>query len=183
MLGFSLINESKYGYDAKDKVLRLSLLRSPTWPDPDADRGHHHFGYVLYPHDGDWKHALTVRHGYDYNYKLQATQVEAHTGTLPLEHSFVTVKPENIVSTALKKTEDGNGLLLRMYEWAGKSSEVQITAPAGATGATATSLMEKPEGSPLNVIAGTTIIVPIHPYEIESIRLDYPHLQGETQLQ
>ena len=41
--GFSLINESKYGYDAKGNVLRLSLLRSPTWPDPDADRGHHHF--------------------------------------------------------------------------------------------------------------------------------------------
>ncbi|HEY2467599.1 MAG TPA: glycoside hydrolase family 38 C-terminal domain-containing protein, partial [Terracidiphilus sp.] len=181
--GFSLINESKYGYDAKDNVLRLSLLRSPTWPDPDADRGHHHFGYALYPHDGDWKHALTVRHGYDYNYKLQAMQVEAHTGTLPLEHSFVTVKPENIVLTALKKTEDGNGLLLRMYEWAGKGSEVQITTPAGATGGTVTSLMEKPEGSPLNVTAGKTIIVPIRPYEIESIRLDYPHLQGQTRLQ
>ena len=48
--GFSLINESKYGYDAKDNVLRLSLLRSPTWPDPEADRGHHHFSYALYPH-------------------------------------------------------------------------------------------------------------------------------------
>ena len=48
--GFSLINESKYGYDAKGNVLRISLLRSPTWPDPNADRGHHHFRYSLYPH-------------------------------------------------------------------------------------------------------------------------------------
>ncbi len=47
--GFSLINESKYGYDDKDNVLRLTLLRSPTWPDPEADRGHHHFSYALYP--------------------------------------------------------------------------------------------------------------------------------------
>ena len=41
--GVSIINESKYGYDAVGNLLRLTLLRSPTWPDPDADRGHHHF--------------------------------------------------------------------------------------------------------------------------------------------
>ena len=61
--GFSLINESKYGYDDQGNVLRLSLLRSPTWPDPDADRGHHHFSYELYPHAGDWKQALSERRG------------------------------------------------------------------------------------------------------------------------
>lgn len=36
--GFSLINDSKFGYDDQDNVLRLTLLRSPTWPDPEADR-------------------------------------------------------------------------------------------------------------------------------------------------
>jgi len=51
--GFSLINESKYGYDAAGHTLRISLLRSPTDPDPNADRGHHHFSYALYPHAGD----------------------------------------------------------------------------------------------------------------------------------
>ena len=50
--GFSLLNDSKYGYDAKDNVLRLSLLRSPTWPDPETDQGHHEFTYSLYPHGG-----------------------------------------------------------------------------------------------------------------------------------
>jgi len=70
--GLSLINESKYGYDGKGNVLRISLLRSPTWPDPEADRGHHSFRYSLYPHTGDWKQALTVRCGYEFNYKLLA---------------------------------------------------------------------------------------------------------------
>ena len=87
--GFSLINDSKYGYDGVGNLLRLTLLRSPVWPDPNADRGHQHFTYALYPHAGDWKQAMTVRHGYDYNYPLQAMQVEAHTGALPAEHSFV----------------------------------------------------------------------------------------------
>src|SRR5262249_23765649 len=55
--GLSLLNDSKYGYDAKGNVLRLSLLRSPTWPDPHADEGHHEFTYAVYPHGGTWKEA------------------------------------------------------------------------------------------------------------------------------
>src|SRR6201999_2512893 len=76
--GFSLINESKYGYDAVGNLLRLSLLRAPTWPDPEADQGRQQFAYALYPHSGTWKEALTVRQGYDFNYHLRASQVAAH---------------------------------------------------------------------------------------------------------
>ena len=172
--GFSLINESKYGYDAKGNVLRISLLRSPVWPDPDADRGHHHFGYALYPHAGDWKQALTVRHGYDFNYKLQAMQVQAHDGKWPPRRSLVTIEPENVVLTAVKKAEDSDGLILRFYEWAGKSGEVRVSVPAGASAATLTNLMEQPEGSPFAVPPNGQFTVPIRPYEIQSVRVDYP---------
>ncbi len=171
--GFSLINNSKYGYDDKDNVLRLSLLRSPVWPDPEADRGHQHFTYALYPHAGDWKEALTVRRGYEYNYGLKALQVESHSGSMAAEHAYVTVEPQNVVLTALKKAEDANGLIFRVYEWAGKSSDVQIHLPKGATSATVTNLMEKPEGSTIQV-SNDTVTVPIHPYEILSVRVDYP---------
>jgi alpha-mannosidase len=177
--GFSLINESKYGYDDKGNVLRLSLLRSPAWPDPDADRGHHHFSYALYPHSGTWKQALTVRRGYEFNYKLQAIQVESHDGVLPSEHSFIQVDAPDVVLTALKKSEDSDGLILRFYEWAGQSGTVKLSVPAGVISATATNLMEKPEGAPL-AAAGSSpslqaIQVPVHPYEIVSVRLDYKH--------
>jgi len=171
--GFSLINESKYGYDGVGNSLRLTLLRSPIWPDAEADRGHHHFGYLLYPHAGDWKQALTERAGYEYNYKLQATVVAPHTGTLPAEHSFVSVSPENVVLTAIKKAEDSNSLIFRVFEWAGKDSTVAFTVPAGATNATETNLMEQPVGSPLP-ITGDKVNVAIHPFEILSVRVDYP---------
>ncbi len=172
--GFSLLNNTKYGYDDAGNVLRLTLLRSPTWPDPVADRGHQHFTFALYPHAGDWKQALTVRHGYEYNYKLKAVQVEAHAGTLPLEHSFLAVKPENVVLTAMKKAEDSNALILHMYEWAGKQANVEIALPPGATGATETNLMEQPQGSPLS-IEGGQVTLPIHPYEILAVQVNYPH--------
>jgi len=172
--GFSLINESKFGYDDQDNVLRLTLLRSPVWPDPEADRGHHHFGYALYPHAGDWKQALTVRHGYEYNYPLQAMQIAAHAGTLPLEHSFASVQPENVVLTAIKKAEDSDSLMFHAYEWAGKSSNVTFTIPKGATGAILTNLLEQPLGSPLT-ITGDQLTVPIRPFEILALRVDYLH--------
>ena len=171
--GLSVLNQTKYGYDAAGNVLRLTLLRSAKWPDPDADMGHQHFHYALYPHAGTWKEALTVRKGYEYNYPLTAVVTTAHTGSLPAQHSFASVAPENVVLTAVKKAEDANGLIFRVYEWAGKETTAEFHVPPGATGATVTNLMEAPEGAPLAAV-GDVVKAPIHPYEILTIRVDYP---------
>jgi alpha-mannosidase len=171
--GLSVINESKFGYDAAGNVLRLTLLRSPTWPDPEADRGHHHFHYALYPHAGTWQQAMTVRHGFEYNYPLTAVVTTAHPGELPASHSFVSVSPENVVLTAVKKAEDTNSLIFRVYEWEGKAATVEFHLPPGATGATVTNLQETPEGDALSV-AGDTVKAPIKPFEILTVRVDYP---------
>jgi alpha-mannosidase len=171
--GVSLINESKFGYDASGNVLRLTLLRSPASPDPDADRGHQHFSYALYPHAGDWKQAMTVRHGYEFNYKLKGMQVVAHSGDLPAEQSFVAVASDNVVLTAMKKAEDSNALIFHMYEWAGKSGNIEVTVPKGAVGAVETNLMEKAEGAGL-MLKADHVSVPIHPFEIVAVRVDYP---------
>jgi alpha-mannosidase len=183
--GLSILNQDKYGYDAVGNVLRISLLRSPTWPDPDADQGHHHFHYALYPHAGTWKDAMTVRHGWEYDYPLQAVVTTAHAGSLPAEHSFASVEPDNVVLTAVKKAEDANALIFRAYEWAGKDATVELHVPPGAIGATVTNLMEEPEGQPLKIeplgfVAGQRIQgeddvvkVPIHHNEILTVRVDY----------
>lgn len=172
--GLSVINQTKYGYDAVGNQLRLTLLRSPKWPDPVADMGHHSFHYALYPHAGTWKDALTVRKGYEYNYPLTAVVTTAHAGALSATHSFVSVTPENVVLTAVKKAEDAKGLIFRVYEWAGKNATAEFHVPAGATAATVTNMQETPEGSPLTV-TGDVVKVAIHPYEILTIRVDYPN--------
>ncbi len=74
--------------------------------------------------------------------------------------------------TAVKKAEDANGLIFRVYEWAGKNATVTFHVPPGATSATVTNLMETPEGSPLTV-EGDVVKAPIKPYEILTIRVDY----------
>jgi alpha-mannosidase len=169
--GFSLINNTKYGYDAKADVLRLSLLRAPTWPDPQVDRGRHSFSYELYPHAADWKKAETVRRGYEFNYPLQAFAVTQHPGKLPARYSYVEVSSPNVVLTAMKKAEDSSAIIYRFYEWAGGSGTVDLTIP-GATRAFQTNLMEEAMGQGLPVAGGGKVSVPVHPYEIVTVSVD-----------
>jgi alpha-mannosidase len=168
----SLLNDSKYGYDAKGNVLRLSLLRSPTWPDPHADEGHHEFTYSLYPHGGTWRDADTVRSGYELNYKLRAVQVQSHGGVLPPVHSFVGISPDNAVLTAVKWAEGGDAMILRFYEWAGKEADATLQLPAGAQTAWETNLIEQSIGE-LTITKGS-ITVHIKPYEIKTVAARFP---------
>jgi alpha-mannosidase len=173
--GFSLLNDSKYGYDAKDNVLRLSLLRAPTWPDPETDQGFHEFTYSLYPHGGTWREALTVRQGYDLNYPLLATSLPQHTGFLPTSESFFGSEEDNIVVTAVKKAADDDSLILRYYEWAGKKGIVHIDLAEPAGHAWETNLMENPVES-LSLGSNSKIIaVPTDPYEIKTVKIRFSH--------
>ena len=177
--GLSLLNDSKYGYDAKGNVLRLSLLRSPDWPDPHADEGEHEFTYSLYPHGGSWRDARTIQRGYELNYQLIAVPTNKHQGPLPPEHSFVQVRPENVVLTAVKKAEDDQTLILRFFEWAGRESNVTVQLPAIAQSAVETDLMERPIG-PLPLLKD---VVTIHtkPYEIKTVKVQFAptHERGD----
>ncbi len=165
--GLSVLNDCKYGYDAKGNVLRLSLLRSPAWPDPHADEGHHEFTYSLYPHRGTWRQAETVRRGYELNYKLRSTQTQNHGGTLPAAHSFVEVTPDNVVLTTIKRGEDKDSLVLRFYEWAGKEADVKLQLPPGAESAAETNLIEQSMGN--LAISNGTVTVHTKPYEIKTV--------------
>jgi alpha-mannosidase len=127
--GVSLINNSKYGYDVKDNVMRLSLLRSPKWPDPTADRGEHEIEYSLFPHKGDWKEANTVNRGYDFNYKLIPFLTDIHEGDLPSEYSFVKMNAPNLILTTFKKAEDSHGYIFQWYECEGKDTQAEIEFP------------------------------------------------------
>jgi alpha-mannosidase len=104
---------------------------------------------------------------------LHAAQVLEHDGSLPAEHSFITVTPDNVVLTAVKKSEDADALILHFYEWAGKETKVKIEVPAGASSAELTDLMENPSGKVLSVEAGS-VTVPVGKYAIESLRVNYP---------
>ena len=171
--GFSLLNDSKYGYDARDNVLRLSLLRSPTWPDPETDQGHHEFTYSLYPHGGTWREALTVHQGYELNYPLMAVTTGQHPGSLPAEKSFFGTAEDNVVITAIKMPADGDGLIVRFYEWAGKKGDIHLQLPQRAAAAWETNLMEVRQ-APLALDSnGEVLTIPTNPYEIKTVKIRF----------
>jgi alpha-mannosidase len=99
-------------------------------------------------------------------------QVGAHAGERAQLHSFAGIQNDNVVLTAMKRSEDGKGLVLRFYESAGKGGNVTLNVPGGATSATVVNMMEKPEGSALSVI-GDKVTVPVTPFEIQTVRVDY----------
>lgn len=127
--GISLLNNSKYGYDIKDNVMRLSLLRSPKWPDPNADMGKHEIEYALYPHSGDWKTANTVRKGYEFNTPLIPFVTGNHGGELPSEKSLVALDSDNLILTSIKKAHDSDAFIIQWYESKGVDTEASLTLP------------------------------------------------------
>jgi alpha-mannosidase len=169
--GFSLLNDCKYGYDAKGNVLRLSLLRSTDFPDPHADEGEHEFTYSLYPHEGTWQQARTVMRGFEINNGLISIRSNAHQGSLGPEYSFLRVEPDNVIVTALKKAEEDDAMVLRFYEWAGRESDVRVQLPKGAESAAETDLMEKP----LKSLAIQDGVLTLHtkPYEIKTVKFRF----------
>jgi alpha-mannosidase len=128
--GISLLNDCKYGYDAQPDCLRLTLLRSPQWPDEGCDRGFHSFTYALYSHSGNWQQAKTHQKGYELNRPLIAQTVdlsEPSLGRLDQEHSFFSGFPDNLVLMALKQSEDSpQHWIVRCHEACGQSANATL---------------------------------------------------------
>jgi alpha-mannosidase len=147
--GVSLLNDCKYGYDSQPNQLRLSLLRSPKWPDPEADRGFHEFTYALYPHAGTWESAQTVQRGYELNIPLQVILNPLPTSHSPLPTadrvSFLNLTSQNLILMALKPTEDNpQEFILRCYESQGETAELHLQSDLGLHLGDTVDLLERP---------------------------------------
>ncbi len=131
--GVSLLNDCKYGFDAGTDYLRLTLLRSPNWPDPTSDRRYHEFTYAIYPHSGTWQAAQTVRAGLELNSPLQVVQLAPKpkiddTRDLAYANSFIDLHAENLVLMAFKPSETiDRSWVLRCYECHGVETEIELT--------------------------------------------------------
>lgn len=167
--GVSLMNDCKFGHDIKDGTLRLTLLKSATSPNEDADREIHEFTYSLYPHAGDWKEAGTVQAAYQLNCPMYASFEQAHGGALPVELSLVSVAGENIVVEVVKKAEDNDDLIIRMYECQNKRTASSLTFFQPVAAAWECDLMENALHS--MHITGNGFQFEIMPYEIKTFKL------------
>lgn len=166
--GVSLLTRSKYGYDVHGNRMRISLLRSPKDPDPTADRGEHEIEYAFVSHDHCWRGGNIPRVSFDYNNPLIAIKENKHDGDLPTENSFLSIEPKNLILSAFKMSEDGKGVILRIYEAFGRDTIAKIILPFQPKEIWKVDFLE----NPLEKImaSGKAIEIPIQKNKVLSIK-------------
>ncbi|HMH59569.1 MAG TPA: glycoside hydrolase family 38 C-terminal domain-containing protein, partial [Galbitalea sp.] len=136
--GFALLNDSKYGHRAKNGLISLNLLRSPTFPDKTADRGSHHFTYAFTPFATD-DLAKVIREGYRLNNPLLLTDGAEFD-------SVASVDDPGVVIETVKPAESGSGTVIRLYESLGLATTTGLTVDLSHGHAFFTDLLENKLG-------------------------------------
>ena len=168
--GVSILNDCKYGHDIHDGVIKLTLLKCATHPSPKADKGHHDFIYSLRPHAGTYTQAGTVQLAYDLNNPMSAVRLGKQEGALPESYSFVSVSDENIVIDTVKKAEDSDETVVRMYEsWNKRVNGAKLTFGFDVKSAVLCDLMEN-EIEPL-AVENNSVTLNVKPYEIVTVKV------------
>jgi alpha-mannosidase len=168
--GVALLNNAKYGHGVHGNVLSLSLVRGPLYPDPLADEGEHHFVYSLFPHVGDWSEAGVAAEAFALN--SPPITVPAGPDTSDGE-GFVQVEGIELGLGTLKVADDGNGLILRVYEPNGARGPVSLRFREPAASVERVNLLEEPaEGAPIELIeGGSAARFEVRPFELITLRL------------
>lgn len=163
--GVSLLNDCKYGHSVKDGCLSLTLLKSGTEPDPTADQEEHFFTYALYPHRGTRIEADTVAQGYYLNQPLLGMQ---GTPKIPV-FGLIRAEEKNAVIETVKPAEDGNGIIVRLYESDNSETRVHLHFSFPASAVYQCSCLEE-KVRDLSLEENGEVSFLLHPYEIATLR-------------
>ncbi|MFH1131418.1 MAG: alpha-mannosidase [Pseudomonadota bacterium] len=171
--GVALLNDCKYGHDVKENVIRLTLLRSPKAPDPVADMGTHRFTYALLPHGGVCDRKQVVNAAYALNaplhcYELAGKRVGSVRGK-KTQDPFVICDNDNLEIAAVKKAEDSNDLIIRLYEAYNSRGNTKLTLSKGIKKAFLCDLLEN-DIRPLKTTTNS-VHFEYKPFEIITIKV------------
>jgi alpha-mannosidase len=181
--GVALLNDSKYGHKVKGSVIDLNLLRSvpypgdntalhlqipPNQPHPGyTDQADHIFSYAIYPHQGDLVAGKVVQAGYEFNIPLRQVTIQSNPGSYPAQAALLTLDQPNIIIEAVKKAEDEEAIILRLYESSHASTTATLQFGFPVASAEETSLMETLL-KPLKVI-DNAVVLNFEPFEIKTV--------------
>jgi alpha-mannosidase len=182
--GLAILNKGNPENEVRDNNIYLTLLRAvdlvssdgkagPMIPVPNAtEYGTNIFHYSIYPHLGNWKDAKSYKQGHEYNSGLisvQLPQKNAYKG----KRSFVRIEPQNIVISAIKKADESDYTIIRLYEAEGKTTNAVITLFKNPKEAAAVNLLEEidKEFDKKLIIKDNTIKLKVNAFEIVTLRV------------
>lgn len=167
--GVSLLNDCKYGFSCQYGGLELTILKSALSPNPGADKEIHRFTYSVYPHEGGWRQADTVRQAYDLNIPLLYTG-GADTGAK--EMSFAEVRGNGVMLETVKQAYDSDETVLRVYEYNNARVSVDMFLGECIEQAVECDLLERETGEPMRISdGGRSFSFMIKPYEVKSFKI------------
>ena len=161
--GVALLNESKYGYDILGHTIRLSLLRAPGFPDPEADQGSHHFAYALVPHEGDLRDAGVIAEAEHFNLPLSLLTGRGEGRVVSVDRPGVSVE-------AVKWADRSNAVVVRLCEVWGSRGPVRVTLHRPFVSVVRTDLLERAV-TPLDSHDGT-VELDLRPFELITLAFD-----------
>lgn len=163
--GISLLNDCKYGHSVHNGEMALTLIKSGTEPNPVADQEMHVFTYALYPHAETWCSAETVAQAYFLNQPVRATA----GGTAGEAYSLASVDAKNVILETVKQAEDGDGVIVRLYECENARTTTKLHWNRPIASVTECDLQEN---ALTDVpVEGGTFKFTIKPYEIKTFRI------------
>ncbi|WP_234414385.1 alpha-mannosidase [Paenibacillus sp. CAA11] len=176
--GVALLNDCKYGFRASGSELEINLLRSSTYPDPEADQAMHEFVYSLLPHKGDAAAARVYRAGYELNVPLRMIQAEAGlkntliTPCLGQGFSSFVLDHDQVMIEAVKQAEDDEGVIIRLYEAAGGKANTRLRISLPFRTVEAVNLVEEPVLEPQNVV-DDEVLLTFEPFEMKTLKIQF----------
>ncbi|PCI85338.1 MAG: alpha-mannosidase [Hyphomicrobiales bacterium] len=167
--GAALLNDCKYGYDAFEQTIRLTLVRGTTWPHPQADEGEHNMRYSLLVHDGA-RDLECVHHAAEiFNNPLQMigniTEVEEQA------FSFVSTTSPNVTIETIKRAENGSGVIVRLFEHANRRAATEVSFGMPVKSVRIVNLMEEEASEPMELIDGKVSLA-FRPFEIFTLLVE-----------
>ena len=169
--GVSMLNDCKYGVGVRNGVIGMSMLKSAIHPNPEADKELHEFTYSIYPHQGGWREAGTVKQAYQINNPLTYSWKENEGGTLAPEYSLVSSDQDNAVIEVVKKAEDSDAVIVRLYECYNRRTPVTLIFGKELTSVVECNMME--EGADPVEFTGNQATFEMKPYEIKTLKVTF----------
>jgi len=167
LFGVSLLNDSKYGCDVQNNVMRLSLLRAPIRPDRVSDKGEHRFTYSLCTHSGDWRTGGTTEAAYDLNHPL--TALVGRRSRMPENKFVLTIDNPALKCQSFKCAEDGSGdFIVRVVEVYGSHGSSELKTSFEFSDVTICDLLERTLETVF--FSGKKVDLPYRPYQIQTLR-------------
>ena len=171
--GVAILNNAKYGYGVLDSEVSVTLLKSAVYPDVTADEGEHKFIYSLYPHIGDWTEANVVEEAFWLNSPLVSITTSGQ-GSNTSRFSLITSEGLPLAVGAVKVSEDGSGLIVRLYEHRGARGTAILSCGLSPSSVQRVNLLEEPDTeSAQPKLDDGKIVLSVRPFEVISLRLEF----------